>query len=93
MGDTTVDVDDVSQCPLDIVCERCGSADDLSVCTLDLPVGVACMTLCARCVDAKRFPKIAGWSVACAMVLTHCEHLGIDLDEMAAARAAERGES
>jgi hypothetical protein len=46
------------------------------------------MTLCERCADRGEMPRL-GWGDAARMVLEHCEHRGIDLDEAARLREAE----
>jgi hypothetical protein len=82
-----LDLDDRSRCPMARGCESCGQAEDLDVVTLGTTVGVYCLTLCGTCVAAGRFPT--GWSATAELVLRHCEHLGLDLDQMAAVLAAE----
>lgn len=84
-----VDIDDVSGCPTAAGCESCGIRGDLGVVTLDTPVGVLCATICGTCVGQAAFPR---WSPVDATyrVLAHCEHLGIDLEQMADARETER---
>jgi hypothetical protein len=82
-----VDLDDVSRCPLAKRCESCGERGDLELVTIGTPVGVYCFTVCAACVVAARFPK--DWVRTAELVCRHCEHLGVDLDEMAAAADAE----
>jgi hypothetical protein len=86
-----VNLDDVSGCPLGVRCESCGvEASDLRVCTVELgPLGVACLTMCPRCASSSIPPRVAV-STAVRLVGQHCEHLGIDFDEMAAAMEAER---
>jgi hypothetical protein len=66
-------------------CESCGvERDDLTVTTVELDrLGVACFTLCPRCDGSDTDPRI-GLGTAFRLVAQHCEHLGIDLDEMAA---------
>ena len=70
-------------CPLGRLCESCGTGLDLGVATLDCPVGELCMPLCGECVATARIPSV-GAGTAVSMVLRHCAHLGIDLDQMAA---------
>jgi hypothetical protein len=81
-----VDLDDTTRCPLGIRCEACGAErDDLAVSTVPLGrLGVACLTLCPRCAGSGVVPPV---SVGTAIRLTaqHCAHLGITVDEMAAA--------
>ena len=57
----------------------------LAVATAVTPVGVFCLTLCGRCADAGELPRIPSWTEAFRRVAQHCEHLGCDLDQMAAA--------
>jgi len=79
-----LDLDAIDACPLDEQCENCGRCDDLDVATAGTPVGVYCFTLCGTCTDAGSVPEPGGWSRAVVHVLEHCEHLGFDLDQMAA---------
>jgi len=79
-----LDLDATDACPLDERCENCGASTDLDVATAGTPVGVYCLTLCGTCADADTVPEPGGWSRAVVRVLEHCEHLGIDLDQMAA---------
>ena len=85
MSTTKVDLDDVSRCPRGHRCESCGTEhDDLEVRTADTPLGVLCVTLCPRCAAASSPPPVA-IGTAVRLVAQHCEHLGIDVDQMAAA--------
>jgi hypothetical protein len=81
-----IDLDDTSRCPLGHRCESCGAErDDLAVCTAVMDrLGVACLTLCPRCAGSEVVPPV---SVGTAVRLTmqHCLHLGITVDDMAAA--------
>jgi hypothetical protein len=80
-----IDLDDVMRCPLGVRCEACGAErDDLSVCTAWTPLGVLCLTMCPRCASASMAPPVAV-GTAVRLVGQHCAHLGIDLDQMAAA--------
>lgn len=82
---TALDLDDTSRCPLGHRCESCGvERDDLTVATATTPLGVLCLTLCPRCASATTAPPV-GVGTANRLVLAHCEHLGIDADQMAAA--------
>lgn len=84
----SIDVGDTARCPIAEACASCGRADQLRVRAADLPMGVGCLTVCDSCKDR---PDIRlSLSSAALMVLSHCEHLGIDLDQMAAAMQAER---
>jgi hypothetical protein len=86
-----VDLDDTTYCPVGVRCESCGvERDDLAVSTAALGrLGVACLTLCPRCAGSAVVPPVA---VGTAIRLTaqHCEHLGITVDEMAAALETDR---
>lgn len=84
-----VDPNDTSRCPLGVRCESCGvERADLTVETATTPLGVLCLTLCPRCAAADMAPPIAVGTAA-RLVGQHCEHLGIDLDEMS--EAMQRG--
>ena len=78
------------RCPCGDRCEVCAGTRDLDVATYDTPVGVFCATVCGPCIDQAKAPPVRGWAQACERVAAHCEHLGIDLDQMAAIRHAER---
>jgi hypothetical protein len=80
----------VDRCPLGDRCEACGSGQELDVATYDTPVGVFCATVCGPCIDQAKAPPIRGWATAVERVAAHCGHLGIDVDQMAALRHAER---
>jgi hypothetical protein len=54
------------------------------VATYQTPVGVFCATVCNRCVDAGNPPPVRSWGQACERVGAHCQHLGIDMEQMAA---------
>jgi hypothetical protein len=82
----------VARCPLAARCEACGNDQDLDVATYQTPVGVFCATVCWPCVDAGNPPPIRSWGQACERVGEHCQHLGIDLDQMAALLRGEREE-
>jgi len=83
----SLDLDDTRTCPALPGCESCDAVDDLDVVTADLPVGVACLTLCGSCADAGDLPRFRSWSAAISRVLDHCGHLGVDADQAAAARS------
>ncbi|MEV6879715.1 hypothetical protein [Amycolatopsis sp. NPDC051128] len=83
------DLDDTSRCPLGRRCATCSTEDDLAIGTAVTPVGVFCITLCGTCAEKGDTPSI-GYPAAAMQVMVHCSHLDIDLDEMAAALAAER---
>lgn len=84
-----MNLDDTSKCPTDSGCAACGAVDDLAVGTADTPVGVLCLTLCGSCAEAGDLPRFSSWTAAVSCVIAHCEHLGVDLDQAAAARRAE----
>ena len=85
-----IDLDDVERCPLGHRCESCGvERADLQVRTVTTPLGVMCLTLCPRCAGSGVVPPVS-LGTAVRLTAQHAEHLGIDLDEMAAAMEAER---
>jgi hypothetical protein len=73
-------------------CEACGGSQRLEVATYQTPVGVFCATICCACVAADAAPPIRSWGQACERVGEHCQHLGIELDQMGALLRAEREE-
>jgi hypothetical protein len=81
----------VARCPLAARCQACGRGRDLEVATYQTPVGVFCATVCVWCVAAGNPPPVRSWGQACERVGAHCEHLGIDLDQMADILQAEHG--
>lgn len=86
------DVHDTERCPLGVRCESCGvEGDNLAVATAETALGVLCLTLCRRCAGAAMAPPV---SVGTAMRLVgqHCAHLGIDVDQMAAALDEDGGD-
>lgn len=83
-----LDLDDTTNCPLDRRCATCDTEDDLAVGTAVTPLGVHCVTLCGSCAE-KGDVRCGSWGAAMSGALDHCGHLGIDLDEMAAAMKAE----
>ena len=80
------------RCPLAGRCQACGGSRDLDVATYQTPVGVFCATVCQRCVAAGNAPPVRSWGQACEQVYRHCQHLGVDLDQMADVLQAERGQ-
>jgi hypothetical protein len=82
----------VARCPQAARCEACGRGRDLEVATYQTPVGVFCATVCGPCVTAGKPPPIRSWGQACERVGDHCQHLGIDLDQMADILQAEHEE-
>lgn len=82
-------LDDTSGCPTAAECHDCGGAAELGVATLETTVGVFCLTLCDNCAEQGSAARI-GVVKAVTLVLGHCEHLGIDADQMEALLEAER---
>ena len=83
-------LDDTSRCPLGHRCESCGAErDDLAVSAATTPLGVLCLTLCPPCAAFGEMPRVAV-GTASRLVLHHCMHLGITVDEMEAALEAEQ---
>jgi hypothetical protein len=81
-----MNLDDTSRCGgPGHLCEACGAkGPGLVVHTVTLGrVGVACLTLCRRCWKSGVVPPMPV-GVAFRLIGQHCEHLGIDLDRMAA---------
>jgi hypothetical protein len=72
------------RCPHAGRCEACGTTRQLAVATYLTQVGVFCATVCDPCVDGAKAPPVRSWLEAFERVGAHCEHLGIDLDQMAA---------
>jgi hypothetical protein len=72
------------RCPRAGRCQACGTTRHLEVATYQTPVGVFCATVCDRCVDAGTAPPVRSWPGAVERVGAHCQHLGIDVDQMAA---------
>jgi hypothetical protein len=70
-------------CPRASRCQACVTTRHLEVATYQTPVGVLCATVCRRCVAAGNPPSVRSWGQACERVGAHCQHLGIDLDQMA----------
>ena len=85
-----IDLDDTSRCPLGVRCESCGAESaDLAVVTVALDVlGVACLTMCPRCAGSGVAPPVSV-DTAVRLVAERCGHLGITVDEMAAALEVE----
>lgn len=77
------DLDDTTGCPTAAQCDTCAARSDLSISTAQTPVGVFCCTLCGDCTVHGRLPTL-GWAGAVDRSLRHCQHLGIDADQMAA---------
>jgi hypothetical protein len=82
-----VNLDDTARCPVASECATCAGTKDLAVVTVETPVGVLCCTLCVICGDDGERLPVLSWSGAVGASLQHCQHLGIDADQMAAAIA------
>jgi hypothetical protein len=82
-----------SRCPRAGRCQACDAGRELEVATYQTPVGVFCATVCSRCVTVGKAPPVRSWGEAVWRVGAHCEHLGIDVDQMAAILHAEREEA
>jgi hypothetical protein len=89
-----IDLDNTARCPVGVRCESCGTGGGpLAVETASAArLGVMCLTLCRRCAAYDDQIPVSV-STAGRLVGQHCAHLGIDLDEMAAAmeQAKRRG--
>ena len=79
-----LDPDDTTGCPTLEYCEICGSDWDVATATAGTRVGVFCLRTCVTCVE-KPLPSLRSWLAASDRVAQHCGHLGITLDDMAAA--------
>jgi hypothetical protein len=91
-----VELGDTRRCTRAGQCEICQGTTSLLVVARDSMLGELCATVCANCLRGlsegkQRFPNL-GCTTAALRVGDHCEHLGIDLDQMADLVAAERGE-
>ena len=86
---TAFDVFSTENCPVGFRCESCGdAAEDLVATTAETSLGVLCLTVCRRCGDSDMAPPVSV-GTAVRLVLKHAEHLGITVDEMAAAIAEQ----
>ena len=83
---SAVNLDDTSRCPVGHRCESCGTERGrLAVETATAArLGVMCLTLCRRCAAFDDQIPVSV-STAARLVGQHCQHLGITVDEMAAA--------
>jgi hypothetical protein len=86
---TEVNLDDTTNCPRGDEYCVCDATDDLAVAIFATSLGVFCDTLCGECAHAAKAPHIPSATMAIFLVMTHCEHLGITIDEMATALNAE----
>jgi len=76
-------LDSTTHCPLAEACDTCGGTDHLAVNTAETPTGgIFCLTLCETCEATNRVRNRSAVE-AYGAVADHCEHLGIDLDQMA----------
>jgi len=84
------DVDDTSDCPRHEMCENCGETGDVATATLTFGGfgGVGCMSVCSACVGRADLGSVSVYEAA-DRVMSHCLHLGVDLDEMADALERE----
>jgi hypothetical protein len=89
---TAVNLHDTSRCPLGHRCESCGDErDDLAVRKVNLArLGVARLTLCPRCAGSGVRPPVSVGTVVRLTAQHWCGHLGITVDEMAAALEGDR---
>jgi hypothetical protein len=97
-----IDLDNTAHCTVAGHCENCGriaslaTVQELAAYTAGTPIGVYCLTLCDSCSDdddrvvasARRLPEMS-LGEAARRVAEHCQHLGIDLDQMADALKTE----
>ena len=88
---TCIDLDDTTGCPVGVRCESCGTEQGpLTVETATAArLGVMCLTLCRRCAAFDDQIPVAV-STAVRLIGQHCAHLGITVDDMAAAMAGGR---
>jgi hypothetical protein len=70
-------------------CEVCGGTLGLEVATYQMLVGVFCATVCWWCLRVGNAPPVRSWAQACERIADHCQHLGLDLDQMADLLEAE----
>ena len=87
-----INLDDTTHCPLGDQCWVCGTTDDLAVAIYGTALGVYCDTLCGECAHAGTAPRGLAATTVMFLVMVHCEHLGIDIDQMAAVLDAEQAE-
>lgn len=70
-------------------CECCGETGTVTIVTATTPLGGICLSTCPRCAAADVAPPVSV-GPAGRFVLQHCEHLGIEPDQMAAQLATEK---
>jgi hypothetical protein len=63
------------RCPAAPACESCAGTSGLGVWEADTPLGVICLTLCARCADSARVPRMS-CPAAARKALIHDQHTG-----------------
>lgn len=85
-----LDLDDTTGCSVGECCEVCGTGDDLAVGTMRTFGGIACLTICPDCA-IRPLPGLPPLT-ALTRCGGHAEHLGIDLDVMAAVIDDEDGD-
>jgi hypothetical protein len=72
-------------------CEAYGATRQLGVAPYQTPVGVFYTTSCDPCVAAGTPPPMRSWPGTVERVGAHCQHVGIDVDQMAALLYGEGG--
>ena len=85
---SALDPDDTTACPVEATCAVCEApehVEPLAVATLKTDLGLICLTLCPECELGPIPPLSLGRALE--RVCAHCEHLGADLDAVAAAVA------
>jgi hypothetical protein len=60
-------------CPAAAACESCAATSGLSLWEADTPLGVICLTLCARCADSGQVPRLS-CPAAAHKALMHEQH-------------------
>jgi hypothetical protein len=60
-------------CPVAPACESCPAVTGLAVWEADTPLGVICLTLCARCADGGQVPRLS-CPAAALRALAHGQH-------------------
>jgi hypothetical protein len=88
---TAINLDNTTECPLGVRCESCGTErGDLAVSTAEFGrLGIGCLTMRPRCADSGMVPPVSV-GTAVRLVAQHAGHLGITVDEMAAALETDR---